>query len=73
MARQKYRTQYRVNKKGCECFRTWYSDEAYEKLAELSAKRPGVYTIQTRSYPVNKVGAPAVVDSFGNPSWSSWH
>lgn len=63
------RYQYRINKKGCECFRTWSRQELIEKLAELKAKHPNVaFTTQSRSYRVNQVGAP--LDGVMN--WTSW-
>ena len=56
LGRTWYREEYRINKKGCECFRTCDLDEAKQKLAELSAKRPGIYTMQRRSTKLDKYG-----------------
>lgn len=68
----KYKYEYRINKKGAECFRTEYFEEARAKLAELREKKPNVkYDMQTRSVRLNKYG---VVDSdyMGRPAWSIW-
>lgn len=67
----KYRYEYRINKKGAECFRTELFNEAKAKLDELTAKRPGIYTMQYRSVQLNRVGAP-LMDSTGRPLWTSW-
>lgn len=56
LGRDKYHVQYRINKKGAECFRTGDLDEAKAKLAELSAKRPGIYTMQYRHTRLNRYG-----------------
>jgi len=52
----RYHVQYRINKKGAECFRTGNRDEAEAKLAELNAKRPGIYTMQKRSVRLDRYG-----------------
>lgn len=68
----KYRHEYRINKKGAECFRTELYEEAKVKLAELQAKKPNVeFTIQTRSVRVNRAGTPEL-DWLGRPQWSPW-
>ena len=67
----KYRYEYRINKKGAECFRTEFLEEAREKLKELESKRPGVYTMQTRSVRMDKHGM-LEVDWRGELSWSRW-
>lgn len=56
LGRYTYHVQYRINKKGAECFRTGDRDEAEAKLAELSAKRPGIYTMQYRSVRCDRYG-----------------
>ena len=56
LGRTYYHEEYRINKKGCECFRTEDLDEATAKLAELSTKRPGIYTMQHRSVRQNRYG-----------------
>lgn len=72
MAITRYVTEYRINKKGCECFRTRYQEEAYRKLAELQAKRPGIYTMQSRHYPLNRYGGVELNNITGQPNWSLW-
>ena len=67
----KYRTEYRVNKKGAECFRTEDHAKALAKLAELSERRPNIYTIQSRSVRLNSYGIPDQ-DWRGRPAWSPW-
>jgi hypothetical protein len=68
---QKSRTEYRINKKGSECFRSESFEIARSKFDELNAKRPGVYSMQWRSCPCNKVGT-LETDGTGRPIWSSW-
>ena len=67
----KYRYEYRINKKGAECFRTDDIEKAKEKLKALSEKRPGVYTMQSRSLRLNRYGV-ADMDGRGDPAWSIW-
>ena len=68
---ERYRAEYRINKKGSECFRTQDNDQAQAKLAELSAKRPGVYTLQTRYVPVDRYGVAQTLWT-GKTAWSEW-
>lgn len=56
LGRDKYHVQYRINKKGAQCFLTGNFEEAKAKLDELSAKRPGIYTMQRRSVKLDKYG-----------------
>lgn len=63
------RHEYRINKKGAECFRTVDREEAISKLHELQAKRPGVYTMQSRTRRENKYGQPI---HCGNDGWGNW-
>lgn len=56
IGRDRYHVQYRINKKGAECFRTGDYEEARAKYDELSAKRPGIYTMQQRSTRLNRYG-----------------
>lgn len=57
LGRTWYKTEYRINKKGCECFRTMDRDEAVQKLILLREKgRPGIYTMQTRSTRLDRYG-----------------
>ncbi len=68
----KSRAEYRINKKGAECFRTTDGSAAYAKLKELSARKPGVYTIQTRNCHLDKHGV-MLTTGAGDPIWSAWH
>ena len=65
-----YRSEYRINKKGSECFRTDDYTQAMAKLDELNAKRP-IHTMQTRMCQTNRVGALAT-DLSGRALWSAW-
>lgn len=67
----KYRTEYRINKKGAECFRTMDFTEMQGKLEQLSAKRPGVYTWQSRSVQLQHNGM-AASDCSGRTLWTAW-
>ena len=67
----KYKYEYRINKKGAECFRTERLEEAKSKLAELSAKRPGIYTMQSRNVRLDRYGV-REKDYRGRPAWSIW-
>lgn len=71
MARNTDLYEYRINKKGAECFRTRNHEEALQKLNELNAKR-NVYTLQSRSVRVNKYGV-LEQDWQGRPAWSIWN
>ena len=67
MEKLRYIEEYRINKKGCECYRSEFGDEAREKLAALQAKKPGVYTMQTRHRRIYaRTGAPY------DAGWSPW-
>ena len=63
----KVKHEYRINKKGCECFRTYDAKIAYEKLHELQNKRPGIYTLQSRSLRLTRYGVPEP-----GQTWSPW-
>ena len=67
----KFVTEYRINKKGAECFRTRDLEACREKFKELDARRSGVYTMQSRSCLLDRHG---VMDSKynGEPNWSIW-
>ena len=72
MKQIKEKHEYRINKKGAECFRTESFDEAKAKLEELQAKKPNVrYDMQSRYVRVNRVGTPEL-DWLGRPQWSPW-
>ena len=63
------RTEYRINKKGAECFRTENREDAFSKLETLREKRPEIYTMQTRHRRENKYGQPIINHNNG---WSLW-
>ena len=69
-SREWLRTEFRINKKGAECFRTEDKEVAYSKLQELQQKRPGIYTMQTRHRRENKYGQ-SVICGFQD-GWSLW-
>ena len=72
MSRLRERYEYRINKKGAECFRTDSYMEAKAKLEELRSKKPAVkYDMQRRSVRVNRVDTPDI-DWLGRPAWSPW-
>lgn len=64
-------TEYRINKKGAECFRTRDYEACKAKLRELDARRPGIYTMQSRSCSIDRYG---VMESRydGKPNWTIW-
>lgn len=66
-----YRIEYRITKKGAECFRTRDRQQAYQRLQDLSATRPGVYALQTRSVQLTRFGA-ELTDLSGRALWSDW-
>lgn len=64
--------EYRVNKKGAECFRTEFYEEAKAKLEELQAAKPNVrFDLQKRYVYLDKHGVPRM-DYLGRPQWSPW-
>lgn len=68
----KYITEYRINKKGAECFRSRDYDRIQEKLCELRKKKPnGVFTVQSRNCRVNRFGV-WEQDYMGRPAWGIW-
>ena len=68
----KYRSEYRINKDGAECFRSDSYDAIQQKLAELKEKHPRVkYTTQSRSVRLDKNGV-SVRDWKGRLNWSPW-
>lgn len=73
MAKIVYATEYRINKKGAECFRTRDRNEAMSKLSELNAKRPGIYTLQRRTCRYNTMIWELETDYLGRPAWSPWN
>lgn len=69
-SREWLRTEFRINKKGAECFRTENKEEAYSRLKELQQKRPGIYTMQTRHRRENKYGQ-SITCGFQD-GWGLW-
>jgi len=70
--RRKMIEEYRINKKGAECFRTRDREEATKRLADLQAKKPnGVYTLQSRDCCLDRRGF-METDPSGKPCWSIW-
>ena len=68
-----FRTEYRINKKGCECFRTDSEDRLAAKLSQLQERKPNVvYVVQRRNCQVDKRGI-LLADGSGRPIWSSWY
>ena len=67
----KWISEYRINKKGAECFRTMDADKAYSRLTELQAKRPGVYTMQRRIAELDRHGV-TIRDWRGETLWTTW-
>jgi len=63
------RTEYRINKKGAECYRTENREDAFQRLESLREKRPSIYTMQTRYRRENKYGQPIISH---NDGWSLW-
>ena len=64
-------TEYRINKKGAEFFRTRDQEQAASKLTDLQAKRPGVFSLQQRSVQLDRYGK-ALTDGTGKPMWTPW-
>lgn len=70
-AKIEYRSEWRVNKGGCECYRTESRQAAIDKLLELRAKFPRKeYAIQSRDVRLER-GA-AIRDHLGRPQWGPW-
>lgn len=68
----KYRSEYRINKDGAECFRSGSYELIQQKLAELKEKYPRVkYTTQSRRVRLDKNGV-SLRDWKGRPDWSPW-
>ena len=64
--------EWRINKKGCEVFRTRSRKELNAKLDQLHADHPNTqFTIQTRLCRMNKAGVPLLMPN-GEPMWTSW-
>ncbi len=74
MASYREKRQYRVNKKGSECFRADTYGEAKEKLDQLTGGKPGnKYTIQYRTCRYDDWDQDALLrDYLGRPQWTPW-
>ena len=68
---QKFVTEYRINKKGAECFRSRDFQETRQRLDDLSRNRPDVYAMQSRHCPVNRYGVMLTAGN-GVPHWTCW-
>ncbi len=67
----KHAYEYRINKKGSECFRSRSLEETRKKLAGMSEKRPGIYSMQSRSCRLDRNGMLEKAWN-GKPAWSIW-
>ena len=57
LGRTWYRSEYRINKKGAECFRSLDRDEVIAKLIDLRSKHnPCIYTLQKRTVRLDRYG-----------------
>lgn len=72
MATVKYRFEYRINKKGCEIYRSEILPDVLETFRRLNEKRPGVYSLQRRDCRIEKYGVLAVNSWNGKNAWSPW-
>ena len=68
---RKDKVEFRINKKGRECFRTFDYFAAHEKLNELNEQKPGIYEMQTRTCRLTKYGV-LETDLSGKPLWTIW-
>lgn len=69
---EKYIYEYRINKKGCECFRTRSHEAAKAKLEELRAKKPNAdFQMQTRHARLDRYGV-SERNWKGETNWSIW-
>lgn len=70
----KYRYEYRINKKGAECFRTEFYEEARAKFEELRTAKPNVrYDMQRRHVVYDHKGRPMYDGySLDGLQWSLW-
>ena len=68
----KYIYEYRINKKGAECFRSRSREEAKAKFEELRTKKPNVnYEMQSRHARLDRYGV-AERNWKGETMWSIW-
>jgi len=68
----KYITEYRINKKGCECYRSPSLEETKERLQYLQARHPHTkFEMQTRYARLDKYGL-TERNWKGEINWSIW-
>ena len=68
----RYAYEYRINKKGAECFRSSNYDAILRKLEALMSNKPNVtFTVQSRSCRLDKLGI-MEKDFRGRPAWGPW-
>ena len=58
--------EYRINKRGAECFRTTDPQKVLERFKELDGKHKGIYTMQCRNIRLDRYGMPYDRD------WTAW-
>lgn len=69
----KYTYEYRINKKGSECFRSDSLDKTKAKLQELKERKPNlIFTMQSRCCRLNKYDEKELTWN-GKPAWSIWN
>ncbi len=67
----KSKSEYRVTKKGSECFRAGTYEEAKQKFDQLTGGKPSAkYGIQHRS--CRYEGGSLAKDHLGRPDWTPW-
>ncbi len=66
-----HRYEYRINKKGAECYRTRDFEDLKEHYFKLAKNRPGVYTVQTRWVRLEWADV-SEKNWKGQPNWSHW-
>lgn len=68
----KYISEYRINKKGAECYRSRSLEDTKARLEELRAKKPNVnYEMQSRHARLDRHGV-TERNWKGETAWSIW-
>jgi hypothetical protein len=68
-----YSSEYRINKKGCECFRTESREAATERVQELQRRNSNcVYSMQERRCRIDNYGA-KIREWKDRPQWGPWY
>lgn len=62
----KYMYQYRINKRGAECYRSTDYRAVLDRYDTLHQRHPEIYTVQVRDIRLNQHGMPYDRD------WSPW-